>query len=149
MTDYYTTNSHYLTHTFLVKTVGECTFWTWECGARKGMSSSHYQSLLGPFHDVTRGYRVREKPREKLGAPRLKQTRVPNISPLTRGNQDLPTSSFTIVQGAVRRTRPIDVLWLDQTLASHYSAYPLIKAGLRDTRVTLLSCEIRNDCRYS
>ena len=75
-----------------------------------------HQSLVGPFHGVTRGYRVGEKPREphasrstpahprptprrhsglqspwkpreKLGAPRLKQTRVPNISSLTRGNK--------------------------------------------------------------
>ena len=30
MKDGYTTNSHYLTYTFLFKRSGECTFWTWE-----------------------------------------------------------------------------------------------------------------------
>ena len=113
---------------------------------REPRTSRLHQSTLGPFHGVTRGYRVREKPasrtppalispssapsphdvtrvkrvreknpraahlpltpvhtrpipwrhsglespwktREKLGAPRLKQTRVPNISPLTRGKK--------------------------------------------------------------
>ena len=30
MKDYHTTNSHYLTYTFLFKWLGECIFWTWK-----------------------------------------------------------------------------------------------------------------------
>ena len=61
MKDDYSTNSHYLTYTFIVKRLGECTFWTWELRLMSGfnvlehivcyphVSSSHIPFTLFSF----------------------------------------------------------------------------------------------------